>query len=40
MRLCGRSSDAPIAPMRTAVVREPVAEQYWFPVLIRATRTR
>lgn len=36
MRLCGRSSSAPIAPMRTEVVREEIADQYWFPVLIRA----
>lgn len=36
MRLCGRSSSAPIAPMRFQVVRAPVAEQYWFPVSIRA----
>jgi len=36
MRLCGRSSSAPIAPMRYQVVRAPVAEQYWFPVSIRA----
>jgi hypothetical protein len=36
MRLCGRSSSAPIAPMRFQVVRALVAEQYWFPVSIRA----
>jgi hypothetical protein len=36
MRLCGRSSYMPIAPMRVEVVREEVADQYWFPVLIRA----
>ncbi len=36
MRLCGRTASAPIAPMRFLVVRELVAEQYWFPVLIRA----
>ncbi|MBN9087229.1 MAG: hypothetical protein J0J01_10010 [Reyranella sp.] len=36
MRLCGRSAYTPIAPMRFLVVRELVAEQYWFPVLIRA----
>jgi hypothetical protein len=36
MRLCGRSSTAPIAPMRFQVVRALVAEQYWFPVSIRA----
>jgi hypothetical protein len=36
MRLCGRSSAAPIGPMRFEVVREPVAEKYWFPVSIRA----
>jgi hypothetical protein len=36
MRLCGRSSSAPIAPMRYQVVRALVAEQYWFPVSIRA----
>jgi hypothetical protein len=36
MRLCGRSSNMPIAPMRVEVVRALVAEQYWFPVLIRA----
>jgi len=36
MRLCGRSSNTPIAPLRFEVVRELVAEQYWFPVLIRA----
>jgi hypothetical protein len=32
MRLCGRSSSSPIAPMRFEVVRALVAEQYWFPV--------
>jgi len=36
MRLCGRSGDAPIAPMRFQVLRAQVADQYWFPVLIRA----
>jgi len=36
MRICGRTASAPIAPMRFLVVRELVAEQYWFPVLIRA----
>jgi hypothetical protein len=36
MRLCGRSASTPIAPMRFLVVRALVAEQYWFPVLIRA----
>jgi hypothetical protein len=36
MRSCGRSSNTPIAPMRIEVVRAPVAEQYWFPTLIRA----
>lgn len=36
MRLCGRSGYTPIAPMRFVVVRALVAEQYWFPVLIRA----
>jgi hypothetical protein len=36
MRLCGRSGATPIAPMRFAVERALVAEQYWFPVLIRA----
>jgi hypothetical protein len=36
MRLCGRSSSSPIAPMRFQVVRALVAEQYWFPVSIRA----
>ena len=36
MRLCGRSALAPIAPLRVEMVRAPVAEQYWFPVLIRA----
>ena len=36
MRSCGRSSYAPVAPMRVEVVRALVAEQYWFPVLIRA----
>lgn len=36
MRICGRSSSAPIAPLRFEVVRELVAEKYWFPVLIRA----
>jgi hypothetical protein len=36
MRICGRTASAPIAPMRYLVVRELVAEQYWFPVLIRA----
>jgi hypothetical protein len=36
MRICGRTASAPIAPMRFLVVRALVAEQYWFPVLIRA----
>jgi len=36
MRLCGRSSGSPIAPMRFEVVRALVDGQYWFPVLIRA----
>jgi len=36
MRLCGRSSSSPIAPMRFQVVRALVAEQYWFPVSFRA----
>jgi hypothetical protein len=36
MRLCGRSSGTPIAPMRFEAVRGLVAERYWFPVLIRA----
>jgi len=36
MRLCGRSSTSPIAPMRFQVLRALVAEQYWFPVSIRA----
>src|SRR6478609_6958288 len=33
MRLCGRSSGSPIAPMRFEVVRALVDGQYWFPVL-------
>jgi hypothetical protein len=36
MRLCGRSSSSPIAPMRFQVIRALVADQYWFPVSIRA----
>jgi hypothetical protein len=36
MRLCGRSSNTPIAPLRFEVVRALVGEQHWFPVLIRA----
>ena len=36
MRLCGRSANTPIAPMRFEVVRALVAEQHWFPILIRA----
>jgi len=36
MRLCGRSSSAPIAPMRYRVDRLLVDDQYWFPVSIRA----
>jgi len=36
MRLCGRSSATPIAPMRFEVIRAPVDGQYWFPVSIRA----
>jgi hypothetical protein len=36
MRLCGRSSRSPIGPMRFQVLRALVAEQYWFPVSIRA----
>ena len=36
MRLCGRSGNTPIAPMRFEVVRALVGEQYWFPVTIRA----
>jgi hypothetical protein len=39
MRLCGRSSGSPIAPMRFEVVRALVDQQYWFPVLIRADET-
>ena len=39
MRLCGRSSGSPIAPMRFEVVRALVDGQYWFPVLIRADET-
>ena len=39
MRLCGRSSGSPIAPMRFEVVRALVDDQYWFPVLIRADET-
>ncbi len=36
MRLCGRSSGAPIGPMRYQVIRTLVDEQYWFPESIRA----
>lgn len=36
MRLCGRSSSSPIAPMRFQVVRALVDDQHWFPVSIRA----
>lgn len=36
MRLCGRSSSAPIAPMRFRVDRVLVDDQYWFPASIRA----
>jgi hypothetical protein len=36
MRLCGRSALTPIAPLRFEVVRTLVAEQHWFPMLIRA----
>jgi hypothetical protein len=36
MRSCGRSNYSPIGPMRVLMVRELIAEQYWFPVLIRA----
>src|SRR6185312_8473602 len=36
MRLCGRSSATPIAPMRFEVIRALVDDQYWFPVSIRA----
>jgi hypothetical protein len=36
MRLCGRSSATPIAPMRFEVIRALVDNQYWFPVSIRA----
>jgi len=36
MRLCGRSSSAPIAPMRYRVERQLVDDQYWFPISIRA----
>jgi hypothetical protein len=36
MRLCGRSSASPIAPLRFEVVRAVVDDQYWFPVSIRA----
>ena len=39
MRLCGRSSGSPIAPLRFEVVRALVDGQYWFPVLIRADET-
>lgn len=36
MRLCGRSNNTPIAPMRFEVIRALVDDQYWFPVSIRA----
>jgi hypothetical protein len=36
MRLCGRTSNSPIGPMRFEVVRVLVAEQYWFPISMRA----
>ncbi len=36
MRLCGRSSGSPIAPMRFEVVRQLVGERHWLPVSIRA----
>lgn len=36
MRLCGRSSATPIAPLRFEVIRALVDDQYWFPVSIRA----
>jgi hypothetical protein len=36
IRLCGRSSITPIAPMRFQVIRALVDDQYWFPVSIRA----
>jgi hypothetical protein len=36
MRSCGRSSAAPIGPLRFEVVRMLVADKYWFPALIRA----
>jgi hypothetical protein len=36
MRLCGRSSATPVAPMRFEVIRALVDDQYWFPVSIRA----
>ena len=36
IHICGRTSASPIAPMRFDVVRAPVDEKYWFPVLIRA----
>lgn len=36
IRLCGRSSSAPIAPMRYQVLRALVDDHYWFPVSIRA----
>jgi len=39
MRLCGRSGYAPIGPLRFEVVRTLVAEQHWFPLLIRADET-
>ncbi|MBS0523198.1 MAG: hypothetical protein JSS04_06135 [Proteobacteria bacterium] len=36
MRLCGRSSATPIAPMRFEVIRALVDDRYWFPISIRA----
>jgi hypothetical protein len=36
MRSCGRSSAAPIGPLRFESIRMLVADKYWFPALIRA----
>jgi hypothetical protein len=36
LKSCGRAANFPIAPMRYEILRGPVAEHNWFPVLVRA----
>jgi hypothetical protein len=36
LKSCGRSAGSPIAPMRYEIVRGQVADENWFPTMIRA----